>query len=87
MSLLSVVRPVSASADIQIDFDDHVFYVINQTVFDIARSGDSRLFVLCVSFNHPHNPFVTQRSFWDLYDHSKITVLEVPSITFTELPV
>ena len=30
------------------------------------------------SFTHPHNPFVTTKEFWDLYDHSQIKMPKVP---------
>lgn len=30
------------------------------------------------SFTHPHNPFVTTREFWDLYNHNDIQMPKVP---------
>ena len=38
----------------------------------------SARFMLWASFTHPHNPFVTTREFWDLYEHDKINMPDVP---------
>ena len=67
---------------LQIDYDEHVFNMARQEIFDLARSTDNRPFMLHVSFTHPHNPFVTTQEFWDLYDHSKIPAPEVPFIPY-----
>ncbi len=39
---------------------------------------DSRPFCLCVSYQHPHNPFHTTRGLWDLYEGIEIDIPMVP---------
>ena len=84
MSLHSVVESGLCERSLQIDYDEHVFNTAKQEIFDQARSGDERPFLLHVSFTHPHNPFVTTKAFWDLYDHQKISMPEVPYIPYEE---
>ena len=82
MSLHSVVEAGKCERSLQIDYDEHVFNMARQEIFDLARSTDNRPFMLHVSFTHPHNPFVTTQEFWDLYDHSEIPPPEVPFIPY-----
>ena len=82
MSLHSVVEAGKCERSLQIDYDEHVFNMARQEIFDLARSTDNRPFMLHVSFTHPHNPFVTTQEFWDLYDHGKIPAPEVPFIPY-----
>ena len=72
MSLRSVVEAGLCERNLQIDYDEEVAYRAEQWLFDQARSDDSRPFLLWASFTHPHNPFVTTKEYWDLYDHDKI---------------
>ena len=69
MSFLSVVEAGTCERSLQVNYDDHVFNMVKQELFDIARSEDECRFFVHESFTHPHNPFVTTRDFWDLYDH------------------
>eukprot|EP01032_Pedospumella_encystans_P014639 gene14639-16795_t len=72
MSLRSVVEAGLCERNLQIDYDEEVAYRAEQWLYDRARSPDERPFLLWASFTHPHNPFITTRPFWDLYDHDKI---------------
>ena len=84
MSLHSVVEAGLCDRSLQIDYDEHVFNTARQELFDLARSDDERPFLLHVSFTHPHNPFVTTKEFWDLYDHDKISMPEVGYIPYKD---
>jgi len=79
MSLRSVVEAGLCERNLQIDYDEEVAYRAEQWLYDRARSPDERPFLLWASFTHPHNPFVTTRQYWDLYDHDKIAM---PSVGF-----
>ncbi len=80
MSLRSVVEAGLCKRSLQIDYDEEVAYQAVQKIYDYARSVDDRPFLLHASFTHPHNPFVTTKEFWDLYDHNKIDLPSVPHI-------
>lgn len=80
MSLRSIVEAGLCERNLQIDYDEEVCWRAEQWLFDQARSNDERPFLLWASFTHPHNPFVTTREFWDLYDHDQIDMPAVPHI-------
>jgi choline-sulfatase len=84
MSLRSVVEAGLCERNLQIDYDEEVCWRAEQWLFDQARSDDDRPFMLWASFTHPHNPFVTTKKFWDLYDHDKIDLPTVPHIPIAE---
>ncbi len=65
---------------IQIDFDDLVTFHAIQHLYDIARSEDVRPFFLQVSYTHPHEPYLCQKEFWDLYDGVDIPLPDVPAL-------
>ncbi|MCP5266824.1 MAG: choline-sulfatase [Burkholderiaceae bacterium] len=79
MSLRSIVEAGLCERNLQIDYDEEVCYHAEQRLWDYARSSDRRPFMLWASFTHPHNPFVTTREFWDLYDHDSI---DMPQVAF-----
>lgn len=56
----------------QIDYDEEVGFAARRKLHDIARDGDDRPFFLCVSFIHPHDPYVARPEWWDLYDDADI---------------
>ena len=62
----------------QMDYDEAVFQEGLQKIYDLARSNDARPFFLMVSFTQPHDPYVTTREFWDLYDEGEIPAPIVP---------
>ena len=64
----------------QIDFDDLVTFHAVQHLYDMARSDDARPFFLQVSYTHPHEPYLCQKKFWDLYEGSEITLPDVPAL-------
>jgi choline-sulfatase len=56
----------------QLEYDDEVTFHAVRRLYDYARfEGDAPLF-LCVSFSHPHDPYVARRRYWDLYSDEDI---------------
>jgi choline-sulfatase len=45
---------------------------------DAPGSDDERPFFLCVSYHHPHEPFLVTQELWDLYEGEPIDVPEFP---------
>jgi choline-sulfatase len=84
MSLRSIVEAGLCERNLQIDYDEEVAYRAEQWLYDQARDNDERPFLLWASFTHPHNPFVTTREYWDLYDHARIPLPAVPHIPIAE---
>lgn len=84
MSMINITDAGVCARGLQIDYDEDVCYQAVQTLYDYARSTDERPFMMTVSFTHPHNPFVTQQEFWDLYDHDAINMPSVPHIPVEE---
>jgi choline-sulfatase len=84
MSLRSIVEAGLCKRSLQLDYDEEVCHVSVQKLYDYARDPDQRPFLLFASFTHPHNPFVTTAEFWNLYDHHKIDLPDVPHIPIAE---
>lgn len=84
MSLRSIVEAGLCKRSLQVDYDEEVCALSVQKIYDYARALDERPFLLFASFTHPHNPFVTTKEFWDLYDHDKIDLPSVPHIPIAD---
>lgn len=69
-----------AERALQQDYDEEVAHHARRWLFDQARDTDERPFLLVASFTHPHDPYVTPKRFWDLYDHDEIDMPRVPFI-------
>ncbi len=69
---------------VQIDFDEEVTHHAIQQIYDIARSDDDRPFFLQVSYTHPHEPYLCQKEYWDLYEDVEIPLPSVAPLTETE---
>ena len=52
----------------QIDYDEDVIHHAVREVYVRARSADTRPFMMTVSLTQPHDPYVTTREWWDLYE-------------------
>jgi len=57
----------SAAITYQLEYDEEVGYATRRQLFDYARDGDERPFMLVASFIHPHDPYVARPEWWDLY--------------------
>ena len=65
----------------QIDYDEDVVHHAVREVYVRARSADTRPFMMTVSLTQPHDPYVTTREWWDLYEGIEIdppTVAPIP---------
>jgi choline-sulfatase len=69
-----------AERALQQDFDEEVAFHAKRKLFDWAREGGERPFLLVSSFTHPHDPYVTPKRFWDLYRDEDIDLPRVPFI-------
>ena len=67
-----------ALATYQIDYDEEVGYAAVRHVYDLARHGAGRPFLLVASFIHPHDPYVARPEWWNLYDHDAIDLPAAP---------
>ncbi|NDL64082.1 choline-sulfatase [Acerihabitans arboris] len=56
----------------QLDFDDEALFHTRQKLFDLARRGDDRPFLLMMSLTHPHDPFAIPRPYLDRYPEQDI---------------
>ena len=81
-NLSSVTEAGIAEISNQLEFDDEVAYNAKLKLYQYARRVDTRPFCLCVSFTHPHDPYVSRQQFWDLYDHDKIPMPQVSDIGY-----
>ena len=64
----------------QLEYDDEVAFHTVRRLYDHARfEGDAPLF-LCVSFSHPHDPYVARQRYWDLYADDEIDLPASPSV-------
>ena len=84
MNMTNITQAGVCNRGLQIDYDEEVCYQTVQKLYDYARDTDDRPFLLLASFTHPHNPFVTQQEYWDLYDHDTINMPSVPHIPVEE---
>jgi len=76
----NVLEVGPCARSMQIDYDDEVSYHANRWLFDQARSHSDQPFMLTVSFTSPHDPYVAQPEFWDLYQNEEIDLPAVSSI-------
>ena len=63
----NVIEAGPCARSLQIDYDEEVEFQAQKWLFDQARRSDGQPFFLTVSFTSPHDPYVAQPEFWDLY--------------------
>jgi choline-sulfatase len=68
----------------QLEFDDEVAHCARARLYELSRGGDSRPWMLTVSFSHPHDPYVARRRFWDLYEDCEHLLPTVPAIPYDD---
>ncbi|TNJ46302.1 choline-sulfatase [Phaeobacter sp. B1627] len=66
----------------QMEFDDEVAFHATQKIYDLARGKDDRPWCLTVSFTHPHDPYVTRKKYWDLYEDCAHLMPEVGDLGY-----
>jgi choline-sulfatase len=77
-NMSSVTGAGIAEVTNQLLYDDEVGTASIRALHDVARSDDQRPFFLVASFTHPHDPYVTRRRHWDLYEDVEIDMPRVP---------
>ena len=55
-----------------LEYDDEVAFHAVRRVYDYARYERDDPLLLCVSFTHPHDPYVARQRYWDLYTDDEI---------------
>ncbi len=81
----AVVEAGQSRRNLQVDYDDEVEHSGIQKIYDLARFRRDDPFMLWISFTHPHSPFVTHPTYWDMFDHDKIDMPKVAPIPVDEL--
>ncbi len=63
---------------VQIDYDEDVTHKAVQEIYDCARPAEERPFFLQVSWTHPHDPYLSLRKHWELYEDADIPPPRIP---------
>jgi choline-sulfatase len=70
----------------QLDYDEEVQFRSLEYLRGYARrKDDGRPFFLCSSFTHPHEPFIINQPWWDLYDHDEIDMPKAAGMPIEEM--
>jgi choline-sulfatase len=69
----------------QLEYDDEVAFHAVRRVYDYARYERDALLFLCVSFSHPHDPYVARRRYWNLFADDEIDLPAAPARPYSEL--
>lgn len=77
-NMLSVADAGIAERTNQLIFDDEVAFQAERKLWKMALKSNERPFFLCVSFTHPHDPYVCRQEHWDRYRHDDV---DLPSVT------
>lgn len=77
-NMVTIKESGIAQATYQIDYDDEVGHAARRWLFDIARerTDTGAPFALVAGFIHPHDPYVAQPEWWDLYSDDEIDMPE-----------
>lgn len=84
-NMASVLEAGVAETSNQLDFDDEVGFQARRKLHDIARNGETRPFFCCVSFSHPHDPYVTRPAYWERYAGADIDLPRVAAIPYQDM--
>ena len=83
-NMTSVKEAGVAEITNQLEYDDEVAFHAVRRLYDYARfEGDAPL-LLCVSFSHPHDPYVARQRYWDLYADDEIDLPAAPALPYAE---
>lgn len=84
-NLSSVTQAGIAETTNQLEFDDDVGYQAVRKIYELARGGDKRPFLLMASFTHPHDPYAARKRYWDRYQHDAIPMPTVAAMAYGDL--
>ncbi len=71
--------------NVQMEYDEEVVHRACRKIFDLARGGDPRPFMMAVSMTHPHDPYQCLQEHWDRYDHEQIDMPAVAMLPEEEM--
>jgi choline-sulfatase len=77
-NMSSVLEAGVAEVTNQLEFDDEVAFQAVRRLYDHARYDRDTPLCLCVSFTHPHDPYVARREHWELFADGDIDDPAVP---------
>ncbi|MGO1343724.1 choline-sulfatase [Chromohalobacter japonicus] len=84
-NLGSVTGAGVAEISNQMEYDDEVAFHAEQKLYDLSRGHDKRPWALCISFTHPHDPYVARRQYWDLYNDCEYLEPQQGPVPFDDL--
>jgi choline-sulfatase len=64
----------------QLEYDDEVAFHSSRRLYDYARYERDAPLLLCVSFCHPHDPYVARQRYWDLFREDEIDLPAAPDL-------
>ena len=74
----SIVQAGPCVRSNELDYDEEVLFKSKQYLYDHVRKGKgARPFALTVSFTHPHDPYVIENEYWDMYEDVEIDMPQV----------
>jgi choline-sulfatase len=84
-NMSSVKQAGVAEVTNQLEYDDEVAFHAVRRLYDYARYERDVPLMLCVSFTHPHDPYVARRRHWDLYADDDIDPPAAPAQPYEQL--
>jgi choline-sulfatase len=81
----SITQAGVADITNQLEYDDEVAFHAVRRLYDHARYEEDAPLLLCVSFSHPHDPYVARRRHWDLYADGEIDLPAAAALPADEL--
>ena len=70
----------------QLDYDDEVSHTTQQKLYDLARDGDRRPFLMVASLTHPHDPYAIPLPYWNLYRDDELPLPAVSAADVADDP-
>jgi len=84
MDVVTAAGPCLRS--LYLDYDDEAVFHAKRYLFERARDGDGRPFLLTLSMIQPHDPYLCRPETWDLYREDEIDLPRVPLGSVEEDP-
>ncbi len=66
----------------QLDYDEDTQRRALARLEGLANAGDDQPFFMCVSFTHPHQPFIITPEYWNRYEGVEIDMPAAPAEPF-----
>jgi choline-sulfatase len=84
-NMSSVLEAGVAEITNQLEYDDEVAFHAVRRLYDYARFDRDVPLFLCVSFSHPHDPYVARSRYWDLFGDDEIDLPAAPRKPYADL--